>query len=65
MLERVPPQNLEAEQSVLGSMLIEREAIAKAMEELRPEDFYRDAHRMIYQCMISLYDRNEPLDLIT
>lgn len=65
MLERVPPQNLEAEQSVLGSMLIEREAISKAMEELQPEDFYRDAHRMIYQCMISLYDRNEPLDLIT
>jgi replicative DNA helicase len=65
LLERVPPQNLEAEQSVLGSMLIEREAIAKALEELRPEDFYRDAHRMIYQSMISLFDRNEPLDLIT
>jgi replicative DNA helicase len=65
LLERVPPQNLEAEQSVLGSMIIEREAISKAMEELRPEDFYRDVHRMIYQSMVSLFDRNEPVDLIT
>jgi replicative DNA helicase len=48
MLERVPPQNLEAEQSVLGSMLIEKEAIVKAMEILQPEDFYRDAHRGIF-----------------
>jgi replicative DNA helicase len=65
LLERVPPQNLEAEQSVLGSMLIQREAISKAMEELRPDDFYRDVHRMIYQTMVSLFDRNEPVDLIT
>jgi len=65
MLERIPPQNLEAEQSVLGSMLIEREAISKAMEEIRAEDFYRDAHRMIYQSMVSLFDRNEPIDMIT
>lgn len=65
MLERIPPQNIEAEQSVLGSMLIEREAISKAMEELRAEDFYRDTHRMIFQAMVNLFDRNEPVDLIT
>jgi replicative DNA helicase len=64
-LERVPPQNLEAEQGVLGSMLLDRDAIARAVEGLRPDDFYRDAHRVIYQAMIELFERGEPVDLIT
>ena len=46
--DRIPPQNLEAEQAVLGSMLIERPAVEKAAEILKPEDFYRDAHRYIF-----------------
>jgi replicative DNA helicase len=64
-VDRVPPQNLEAEQSVLGSMLLERDAIARAVEILRPEDFYRDAHRRIFEAIAELFERGEPADLIT
>jgi replicative DNA helicase len=63
--ERLPPQNLEAEQSVLGAMLIDREAIIKAMELLRGEDFYRDAHRRIYDVVAVLFDKSEAVDLVT
>ena len=64
-IERVPPQNLEAEQSVLGSMLLDRDAIARVVESLRPEDFYRDLHRTIFEAMLELFERGEPVDLIT
>jgi replicative DNA helicase len=64
-LERVPPQNLEAEQGVLGSMLLDRDAIARAVEGLRADDFYRDSHRVIFQAMVELFERGEPVDLIT
>lgn len=64
-MERVPPQNLEAEQSVLGAMLIDRDAIITAAEILRPEDFYRDGHQKIYRAMVKLTERGEPVDLIT
>jgi replicative DNA helicase len=62
---KIPPQNLEAEQSVLGAILIENEAINKVMEILVPDDFYRDAHRKIYGALIDLAERDEPADLIT
>ncbi len=62
---KIPPQNIEAEQSVLGGILIENEAINKAMEILVPDDFYRDAHRKIYSALIALFERDEPADLIT
>jgi replicative DNA helicase len=65
LLERVPPQNGDAEQAALGAMLLEREAIVRAEEMLAPEDFYRDAHRWIYRGVLDLYRRNEPVDLIT
>ncbi|MGH2436441.1 MAG: DnaB-like helicase N-terminal domain-containing protein, partial [bacterium] len=64
-IERVPPQNLDAEQGVLGSMLLDRDAIARVVELLRAEDFYRDAHRRIYETMTELFERGEPVDLIT
>ena len=54
MEERVPPQNIEAEQSVLGAMLIDKEAIAKATEILSAEDFYREAHRVIFSAMLEI-----------
>ena len=54
MIDRVPPQNIEAEQAVLGAMLLEREAIAKVMEKLRSEDFYREAHKVIFNAMLEL-----------
>lgn len=65
LLDRVPPQNLEAEQSVLGAMLIEREAISRVAEILRPEDFYRESHRLIFNAVLQLYNKNEAVDLIT
>ncbi len=64
-IERVPPQNLEAEQSTLGSMMIESTALEKGMEILRPEDFYRPAHQLVFDALISLSERDEPADLIT
>ncbi len=63
--DRVPPQNLEAEQAVLGSMLIERAAVEKAAEILKPDDFYRDAHRYIFEAMLALTERDEPCDMLT
>lgn len=62
---RVPPQNLEAEQSVLGSILLKEKAFGTVLEILKPNDFYRDSHKMIYEAMIDLFDRNEPHDLLT
>ncbi|HLK61257.1 MAG TPA: replicative DNA helicase [Chthonomonadaceae bacterium] len=64
-MDRIPPQNLEAEQAVLGSMMIERPAVEKAAEILKPEDFYRDAHRFIFEAILALAERDEPVDLIT
>ncbi len=64
-LGRIPPQSLEAEQSVLGSMLIDKEVIPVVMEILKPEDFYRPDHREIYEVIIELFDRAQPIDLIT
>ena len=65
MEERVPPQNIEAEQSVLGAMLIDKEAIAKATEILSAEDLYREAHRVIFSAMLEIYNKNEAVDMIT
>ncbi|SHK54212.1 replicative DNA helicase [Desulforamulus aeronauticus] len=65
MLDRVPPQNIEAEQSVLGAMLLEREAIFRVMEFLKPEDFYRDSHRIIFQAIVELAEAGRAVDLIT
>jgi replicative DNA helicase len=62
---KLPPQNIEAEQSVLGGVLIENEAVHKVMEILTAEDFYRDAHRKIYDALMDLAERDEPADLIT
>ncbi|PIN97167.1 MAG: replicative DNA helicase, partial [Nitrosopumilus sp. CG10_big_fil_rev_8_21_14_0_10_33_7] len=62
---RLPPHNEEAEQSILGALLIDKDAIIAVAEFLRPEHFYKDAHGKIYQAMISLYEEREPIDLIT
>jgi len=62
---KLPPQNMEAEQSVLGGVLIENEAVNKVMEILDGDDFYRDAHRKIFNALITLSERDEPADLIT
>jgi replicative DNA helicase len=64
-LDRLPPQNVDAEQSILGAILIDNEALPKALEVLDSEDFYRQSHRKIFNAMIELFDKNEPIDLIT
>jgi replicative DNA helicase len=64
-LRKVPPQNLEAESSVLGGILLENDAINQVLELLRAEDFYRESHRKVFRAMIELSDRAEPVDLIT
>ncbi len=63
--ERVPPQNIEAEQAVLGAMLIKKEAIVEVQEILRPDDFYREAHRIVYEAMAELQNNDEAVDLVT
>ncbi len=64
-IHKVPPQNVEAEQCVLGAVLIQNEAINKALETVREEDFYREAHRIIFHAMVELNGRGEAIDLIT
>lgn len=64
-LDRLPPQNLEAEQSVLGAILIDNNALPKSLEIIDEDDFYRIAHRKIFKAMIELFEKNEPIDIIT
>jgi replicative DNA helicase len=62
---RQPPQDLAAEQSVLGGMLLSKDAIADVLEKLRPSDFYRPAHQNVYDAILDLYGRGEPADAVT
>lgn len=62
---RLPPQNVEAEQCILGGILIEDQALLKVIEFLHPEDFYKEAHSIIYAAILDLFNRNEPQDLVT
>ncbi len=64
-LSRVPPQNAEAERSVLGSMLLDKEVIPIVTELLRNDDFYREDNKEIYEAILDLFDHGEPIDLIT
>lgn len=61
----VPPQNLEAEASLIGSILLDGESIGQIADNVRPEDFYEDRHSLIYAAMVSLYDNHRPIDLLT
>src|SRR3712207_1403800 len=63
--DRQPPQDVAAEQSVLGGMLLSKDAIADVVEVLDGNDFYRPAHQVIYDCILDLYGRGEPADAIT
>lgn len=62
---RIPPHSIEAEQSVLGSMIIDKTAINTAVEIIRPDDFYKQSNGEIYSAIIDLFNKNEPVDLIT
>lgn len=61
----MPPNNFEAEQAVLGSILLNSETLVQAMEYLVPVDFYRRAHQLIFSAMIALNNENEPIDVVT
>ena len=62
---KIPPNDIEAEQAVLGSMLTDKDAVISAIELLKPEDFYREDNKIIYTAILSLYNRAEPIDIIT
>jgi len=62
---RLPPQNIEAEQSVLGALMLDKDAIIKVADILKPDDFYRGSHNNIYQIMVDLFEKNEPIDLLS
>ncbi|RJP60560.1 MAG: replicative DNA helicase [Deltaproteobacteria bacterium] len=62
---KLPPQNIEAEQSILGGILLDNEVFHRVLEVLNEEDFYHAAHRKVFLSMIELYENNEPVDLIT
>ncbi|MBU1152025.1 replicative DNA helicase [Patescibacteria group bacterium] len=61
----VPPYSLEAEKSVLGSLIIDKDAVIKISDFLSASDFYHDAHRILYQCILDLYDKRSPIDMVT
>lgn len=63
--DRLPPQNIEAEQSVLGSLMLDKDAIVKVSDFLKPEDFYRGAHQSIFETMLELFEQGEPIDLLS
>ena len=63
--DRTPPQDVAAEQSVIGAMLLSKDAIADVVETLREGDFYRPAHQLIYSSILDLYGRGEPADAVT
>jgi len=65
LIQKIPPNNLEAEQSVLGAMLLDKEAISAASEILKGDDFYREVHKEIFEAIIDIYNDNNPVDLIT
>ena len=62
---KVPPHDIQAEQAVLGSMLLDKDAVIDAIEVLREESFYREDNRMIFSAILSLYAKSEPIDVIT
>ena len=65
LTSKIPPHSLEAERAMLGAVLLERESLPKAIELLKPSDFYKEGHRKIFDAMIGLFERNEPVDLLT
>ena len=65
MQEKIIPQNISAEQNVLCAMLIDNKAVGTVSGILKPDDFYRQAHQVIYRAMLNLYGRSEPVDLVT
>ena len=64
-VEKLPPQNVEAEMAVIGSMLLDRDAISLAIEALNASYFYKEAHKKIYSAILKLFDENKGVDIVT
>lgn len=64
-LTKIPPQNIEAEQSVLGSLLMDKDALLKVADFLRADDFYREDHQVIYTAILRLFEKRKPIDVLT
>ena len=64
MKERIPPQNVEAEQSVLGALMLSKDAFASVIGQLQPEDFYVNRHAELFKAVLSLYQKNDAIDVI-
>ena len=64
-LEKIPPHDIEAEQAVIGSMITDRDAVISAVETLKPDAFYRDDNKAIFEAILNLYKKAEPIDIIT
>ena len=64
-LGKVPPHDIDAEQAVIGSMLTDKDAVVDSIEILKPDDFYRQDNKTIYEAILNLYNRAEPIDIIT
>lgn len=64
-MQRIPPHNLEAEQSLLGALLIDKQAIIKIADKVDADDFYKDSHGIVYDAMVDLYSKREPIDLLS
>ena len=65
ILEKLPPQNIEAEQATLGALLIDKDAVTRVADSLQPDDFYKDAHKIILTAMYDLYMQQEPIDIVS
>lgn len=65
IMQKIPPQNIEAEQSLLGSLMIDKDAIIKVADLVDAQDFYMDKHRLIFEAIIDLYSKRDPIDLLT
>ena len=64
-IARIPPHHIEAEQSILGALLIDRNSLSEVSGKLKPEDFYLEKHKEIYEAIISLYEDSLPVDIVT
>ncbi|MBX9690658.1 MAG: replicative DNA helicase, partial [Candidatus Obscuribacterales bacterium] len=64
-LERIPPQSVEAEQAVLGSILVNPESVSRVIDVIKPEQFYRKSHQVICAAIIDLFEKSEPIDIVT
>src|SRR6516225_3196863 len=64
-IDRMPPQSLDSEQAVIGGLLVSGDAITRVIDILEPDHFYRKAHQIVYAAMLDLFDKNEPIDIVT